>query len=221
MRPLSRKAAQAGYRRHWRCAADYRLSWRRQLRLDPCRPPRRKLRRNKVMSVGQTGPAFPAATTCPTPRPHAPHPSLAPPHPPRPPPQRRRRPRRRRHPRRGGRPSHPSARRRRRHGVRGPHRRGQPGPGIPAFPASSSRTAATSPSPADGRYTLPLPEEATIFVIKPAGFMPPVEPLTNLPRFYRIHQPKGSPAELNLAFEGLAPTRAFAGLGRFPAAPPG
>ncbi len=59
---------------------------------------------------------------------------------------------------------------------------------------------------ADGRYTLPLPEEATIFVVKPAGFMPPVEPLTNLPRFYRHHQPKGSPAELNLTFEGLAPT---------------
>src|SRR5580704_17188348 len=58
----------------------------------------------------------------------------------------------------------------------------------------------------DGRYTLPLPEEATIFVIKPAGFMPPIEPLTNLPRFYRHHQPKGSPAELNLMFEGLAPT---------------
>ena len=59
---------------------------------------------------------------------------------------------------------------------------------------------------ADGRYTLPLPDEATIFVVKPAGFMPPVEPLTNLPRFYRHHQPKGSPAELNLRFEGLAPT---------------
>ena len=58
----------------------------------------------------------------------------------------------------------------------------------------------------DGRYTLPLPDEATIFVIKPAGFMPPVEALTNLPRFYRHHQPKGSPAELDLTFEGLKPT---------------
>ena len=58
----------------------------------------------------------------------------------------------------------------------------------------------------DGRYTLPLPDEATIFVIKPVGFMPPIELLTNLPRFYRHHQPKGSPAELNLRFEGLAPT---------------
>jgi len=59
---------------------------------------------------------------------------------------------------------------------------------------------------ADGRYSLPLPNEATIFVIKPAGFMPPIEPETNLPRFYRHHQPQGSPPELNLTFEGLAPT---------------
>ena len=49
-------------------------------------------------------------------------------------------------------------------------------------------------------------DEATIFVIKPAGFMPPVDPLTRLPRFYRHHQPNGSPASLNLTFEGLAPT---------------
>jgi hypothetical protein len=59
---------------------------------------------------------------------------------------------------------------------------------------------------ADGRYTLPLPDEATIFVVKPAGFMPPVDPSTHLPRFYRHHQPMGSPASLNLTFEGLAPT---------------
>ncbi|HZZ21161.1 MAG TPA: metallophosphoesterase N-terminal domain-containing protein [Roseiarcus sp.] len=77
-------------------------------------------------------------------------------------------------------------------------------PGLADVLVSNGRDiAVTGP---DGPYTLPLPEEATIFVIKPAGFMPPVEPLTNLPRFYRHHQPKGSPAELNLTFEGLAPT---------------
>jgi C terminal of Calcineurin-like phosphoesterase/N terminal of Calcineurin-like phosphoesterase/Calcineurin-like phosphoesterase len=59
---------------------------------------------------------------------------------------------------------------------------------------------------ADGRYTLPLPEEAVIFVVKPAGFMPPVDPATNLPRFYRLHQPDGSPASLNLTFAGVPPT---------------
>ncbi len=77
-------------------------------------------------------------------------------------------------------------------------------PGLADVLVSNGRDVAVTG--ADGRYTLPLPEEATIFVVKPAGFMPPVDPLTRLPRFYRHHHPKGSPAELNLTFEGLAPT---------------
>ena len=61
---------------------------------------------------------------------------------------------------------------------------------------------------ADGRYTLPLPDEAVIFVIKPAGFMSPVDPVTNphLPRFFRLQHSDGSPASLNLTFEGVPPT---------------
>jgi 3',5'-cyclic AMP phosphodiesterase CpdA len=81
---------------------------------------------------------------------------------------------------------------------------GKSGPGRPGVLVSNGRDIAVTD--ADGRYTLPLPEEAVIFVIKPAGFMPPVDPTTNLPRFYRLHQPNGSPAELNLAFAGVAPT---------------
>src|ERR1700735_3383714 len=77
-------------------------------------------------------------------------------------------------------------------------------PGLAGVLVSNGRDVAVTGI--DGRYTLPLPEEATIFVIKPAGFMPVREPLTNLPLFYRHHQPKGSPPELDLRFEGLAPT---------------
>jgi hypothetical protein len=81
---------------------------------------------------------------------------------------------------------------------------GTPGPGLPGVLVSNGRDIAVTG--ADGRYTLPLPDEAVIFVIKPAGFMPPVDPKTNLPKFYRLHQPDGSPAGLNLAFAGVAPT---------------
>ena len=77
-------------------------------------------------------------------------------------------------------------------------------PGLAGVLVSNGRDVAVTG--ADGRYALPLPDEATIFVIKPAGFMPPVERETNLPRFYRHHYPKGSPADLNLTYEGLAPT---------------
>jgi hypothetical protein len=78
------------------------------------------------------------------------------------------------------------------------------GSGLPGVLVSNGRDIAVTG--ADGRYTLPLPDEAVIFVIKPAGFMPPVDPKTNLPKFYRLHQPDGSPAGLNLAFAGVAPT---------------
>src|SRR5271163_365511 len=84
---------------------------------------------------------------------------------------------------------------------------GKPGPGnsdLAGVLVSNGKDIAVSD--ADGRYTLPLPEEAVIFVIKPAGFMPPVDPATNLPRFYRLHQPDGSPASLNLTFAGVPPT---------------
>ena len=81
---------------------------------------------------------------------------------------------------------------------------GPDNPGLPNVLVSNGRDVALTDS--EGRYTLPLPDESTIFVVKPSGFMPPVDPLTNLPRFYRHHQPNGSPASLNLTYEGLAPT---------------
>jgi C terminal of Calcineurin-like phosphoesterase/N terminal of Calcineurin-like phosphoesterase len=84
---------------------------------------------------------------------------------------------------------------------------GQRGPGDPGLAGvlvSNGRDVATTD--ASGHYTLALPDEATIFVIKPGGYMPPVDPTTQLPRFYVHHQPKGTPSSLGLDFEGLTPT---------------
>lgn len=56
-----------------------------------------------------------------------------------------------------------------------------------------------------GRYSLELPEDRGIIsVIKPAGYATPVDEL-NLPRFYHIHRPEGTPLD-NLRFDGLEPT---------------
>ena len=77
-------------------------------------------------------------------------------------------------------------------------------PGIAGVMVSNGKDVALTD--ASGRYSLPLPETAIIRVIKPAGFMPPLDPKTNLPRFSYIHQPEGSPASLGLTYEGVAPT---------------
>ncbi len=84
---------------------------------------------------------------------------------------------------------------------------GKPGPGNPGLAGvmvSNGKDVALTDS--DGRYSLPLTGPTIVFVIKPAGYMPPVDPKTSQPRFYYIHQPDGSPASLNLAYDGIAPT---------------
>ena len=88
-----------------------------------------------------------------------------------------------------------------RDGTGGP---GLKNPGLAGVLVSNGRDVAVTD--AEGRYSLPLPDEATIFVVKPPGLMPPVDPSTNLPHFYRHHQPNGTPAALNLRYAGLAPT---------------
>ena len=56
---------------------------------------------------------------------------------------------------------------------------------------------------ADGRYALAVTDDTIIFVIKPRGFMTPVNE-NRLPKFYYIHKPHGSPDGLKYA--GIAPT---------------
>jgi len=83
--------------------------------------------------------------------------------------------------------------------------RRQPGdPGLAGVLVSNGREVAKTD--ASGRYVLPIEEESVVFVIKPTGYMVPVEVGTMLPRFYYIHQPKGTPAELKLRYRGIEPT---------------
>jgi N terminal of Calcineurin-like phosphoesterase len=58
---------------------------------------------------------------------------------------------------------------------------------------------------ADGRYTFPIDDESIIFIIKPSGYVVPVDQ-DLLPRFYYIHQPAASPPNLRLRYRGLDPT---------------
>ncbi|HOT49523.1 MAG TPA: calcineurin-like phosphoesterase family protein [Candidatus Hydrogenedentes bacterium] len=56
---------------------------------------------------------------------------------------------------------------------------------------------------AGGQYRLSATDDTTFFVIKPAGWTTPTGPGNNIPRFYYIHKPKGSPA---MKYAGVAPT---------------
>ena len=59
---------------------------------------------------------------------------------------------------------------------------------------------------ATGRYSLIVTDDIIIFVIKPRGYMTPVDE-KQLPRFYYIHKPQGSPKGLKYA--GVKPTGAL------------
>ena len=77
-------------------------------------------------------------------------------------------------------------------------------PGLPGVLVSNGKDVAVTD--AQGRYTLPLPGPVIVFVIKPAGFTSPVDRKTGHHHFYYIHQPEGTPASLNLTYDGIEPT---------------
>ena len=56
---------------------------------------------------------------------------------------------------------------------------------------------------ADGHYSLPVTPGDPVFVVKPDGWMTPVNE-QNLPRFHYIHKPEGSPK--NFKYKGVEPT---------------
>ncbi|MGE4513301.1 MAG: metallophosphoesterase N-terminal domain-containing protein, partial [Chryseobacterium sp.] len=55
----------------------------------------------------------------------------------------------------------------------------------------------------NGRYNLPIMEGQSVFVIKPSGYMTPVN-ANNLPQYYYQYKPKGSPTDFK--YKGSAPT---------------
>lgn len=56
-----------------------------------------------------------------------------------------------------------------------------------------------------GEYEIPLPSESILFITKPADFDVPLNE-NNLPQFYYIHYPDGTPAVADWKYETIAPT---------------
>lgn len=73
--------------------------------------------------------------------------------------------------------------------------------GLPDVCVSNQREVVRTD--AEGRWKLPCGDDTTFFVIKPRGWMTPVDRERMLPRFYYIHKPAGSP---KLKYAGVAPT---------------
>jgi hypothetical protein len=78
-----------------------------------------------------------------------------------------------------------------------------PRTGIPGVMVSNGLDIVTTG--ADGGWLLPVRDGDSVFVIKPAGWVLPVDRATNLPRFAYVHAPNGSP-DLGFRFAGVAPT---------------
>ncbi len=74
-------------------------------------------------------------------------------------------------------------------------------PGVPNVAVSNQREVVRTDSL--GRYELPVDDQTILFVTKPPGYQTPVNEF-NLPQFYYIHQPNGSPPGLQYA--GIEPT---------------
>jgi len=72
--------------------------------------------------------------------------------------------------------------------------------GLPDIRVSNGREIVKTD--AQGKYQLPVADEAIVFVIKPSGYMTAIDE-SNLPRFYYIHRPNGSP---KFKYPGIAPT---------------
>ena len=71
---------------------------------------------------------------------------------------------------------------------------------------------------ADGAYALPVNGDCEVFVIKPSGWQVPLAQGTNLPQFFYVHRPEGSP---DLKYAGIPPTGELPSSVDFPLHPDG
>ena len=72
--------------------------------------------------------------------------------------------------------------------------------GVPGVMVSNQETVVLTDE--NGYYELPVDSQTTIFITKPAGYEVPLNQL-NLPQYYYIHQPAGSP---DMDYPGIKPT---------------
>ncbi len=73
--------------------------------------------------------------------------------------------------------------------------------GIPGVAVSNQQDVVQTAL--DGRYTLPVLKKMIIFISKPTGYDTPLNE-DNIPQFYHIHHPEGSPDYLK--YSGIKPT---------------
>lgn len=76
-------------------------------------------------------------------------------------------------------------------------------PGIAGVMVSNGREI-TKTGP-DGSYKIAIKDADILFVIKPTGYMTPVDE-QQLPQFHYIHSPNGTPPEIKLRYPGIDPT---------------
>ena len=86
------------------------------------------------------------------------------------------------------------------HDANGNARRDADEPGLAGVRVSNGRQIVRTD--AEGGYSLPIDDDAIVFVLKPRGWMTPVND-HQLPQFYYIHKPAGSPPS---RFPGVPPT---------------
>ena len=76
-------------------------------------------------------------------------------------------------------------------------------PGIPGVAVSNGRDVVLTGE--DGAYRLAVGSRTILFITQPAGYRVPLDE-NNLPRFFYIHYPSGTPPELGLRYPGVEPT---------------